>query len=558
MKRISIFLLSLVLNFVFVLSFAVPVSAKDNVIISGSRSAKVIEVIDGDAIKVQLLENNDTALVRLIGVDAQGYNEAVTFLTQYLLGQTVVVSTDYNIVSPSGIWNNMYVSLNGQSVNAMLIEKGYGIANGSHIASGEYSTYLTAQRTAKGKNIGIWEYGVRENTAANNYGLITYVAGNSYKTGINININTATAETLAKELNNVTSSVASNIVRYREKNPFNTIDEIKFVDGFTKDLFNENKNIIVVCTNINDADEQELYSLGFVTEDEVDDVISYRKRHNDISYISILKEEKLISETRYNKIKDYIAIRDKDKIDITINETTVNINSASQSNLTSAGMSSTDASKVIDYRTKGYTYKTLMELVKIPGIGLSESNVNQLEDNLSVKTDINDATASEMKSVFGNDATKVIAKRNYYDPADVKEYVTSSKYETIKNIIYTGAAETNYVNLNTATTAQLTEMGFSSSDAAKLAAVSNMKTAKDLPVDISYNNANAALYTNINTASKKELQSLNHGITEGLISEIISYREEQVFGSKEEISEFFNQRNAFGFYNSVKEYLVVR
>ncbi len=555
MKRIFSFVLCMVCFLAF---SSYSVSADENVILSGSVSARVVEIIDGDSIKVQLLENGDTALVKLIGVDAQGYNEAVSFLTSYLLGQNVVVSTDYNITSPTGMWNNMYITLNGESVNNMLIEKGYGVANASHMSAGQYSSYLTAQRNAKSRIMGIWDYGVRENTAANNYGLITYTGGRTYKSGIRVNINTATADTLAKELNNVTSSVANAMVRYREKNPFSTVSEVKFVEGFTKELYDENKSIMVVCTNVNDADEKELYSLGYINEDEVDEIISYRKKYDEISYVSQLKEEKLVSDNRYKKIKDFISVRDKDEIDITENEYVVNINTASYSNLMSTGMSSSDAKKIIEYRTNGYTFKTLMEIAKLPGVGLSENEINALEDNLTVRTDMNEASDSEMKSVFGNEAQKVIYRRRYISPSDVTEYISYDNYEKIKDVIYTGTKDPEYVNINTATASQLKDIGFSADMASRFAGKSNMKSAKDLPADISLNNANASLFTNINTASVKELESLNNGITTGLINEIISYREEQPFGTRDEMQKFFSDRNAFGFYNSVREYLVVR
>ena len=85
-----------------------------------------------------------------------------------------------------------------------------------------------------------------------------------------------------------------------------------------------------------------------------------------------------------------------------------------------------------------------------------------------------------------------------------------------------------------------------------------MKTGADIPIDISYNNVNAALYTNINTATVKELESLNNGISSGLISEILSYRQEQFFGNNDEIKQFFTDRNAYSVYVGIGDFLVVR
>ncbi len=533
-------------------------AANKNVIINGSASAVVTKIIDGDSIEVKLAVSGDTAMVKLIGVDAQGFDDAVKFLTEYLLGQTVVVSPDNGIITPVGIWNNMYVTLNGENVNKVLIEKGYGITNPSYMPASQYNEYLTVQRTAKAGNIGIWENGVRENGTTTNFGNITYTGKLAYKNKHVVNINTASAETLREGLNNMTSGVANAIVSYREKNPFNTIDEIKFVQGFSKELYDSNKQLLTVCTNLNYADREELFSIGNITEDEVEDILSYRKNHSKIPSISVLKDEKLLSSSRYSKYKDFLSTYDKQKIDVTENENVVNVNTATHSQLVAAGVSSSDATKIIDHRKNGYTYKTLGELAKIPGIGFSTQQINEFEDNLNVCTDINEATDYEMKSVFGNDATKVIYKRNYTSVSDVLEYTTQEKYSRIKNVLYVGSDDNEYINVNTATNSQLIDYGFSASVASKLAAASNMKSPSDLPCELTENDKNASLYTNINKATVKELKSLNHGVTDGIINEIISYREEQPFGTMEEVQKFFTDRNFFGFYNSVKEYIVVR
>lgn len=552
-------LYALVLSAVLSLTFSSLSFAQKNVIINGSVSASVIKIIDGDAIEVRLTQNNDTALVKLIGVDAQGYDDALNFLTDYLLGQTVVVSPDNTISSPTGIWNNMYVTLNGQNVNKILIEKGYGVTNPSFMSAGQYNDYLTVQRTAKAGNIGIWENGVRENGVdINTYGNIVYTGKLSYKNKHVVNINTANADVIVRSLNNVTSGVANAIINYREKNPFNTVEEIKFVQGFSKELYDSNKLLMSVCTNINYADEEELISLGNIDEDEIDDIISYRKKHSKISSIADLKNEKLLSDNVYKKVKDFIATYNKDKLDITENDKVVNVNTANHSQLVAAGLSSVTADKIIEYRKNGYTYKTLGELTKIPGISLTEQQINEFEDNLNTMTDINEATDYEMRSVFGNDADRIIHKRDYLSPSEVAQYISESKYDTVRDVIYVGSDDREYININTASNPQLSDFGFSSSNTPLIAAAKNMTNSSDLPCDLDSDNKKASLFTNINKAGVKELKSLNHGITDGIINEIISYREEQPFGTYDELRTFFNERNYFAFYNSVKDFLVVR
>ncbi len=557
-KRFLRLALSAILVLVVSLSSLYVSFGAKNVVINGSASASVIRIIDGDAIEVKLTQNGDTALIKLIGVDAQGYDDAVNFLTNYLLGQTVVVSTDSSVTSPVGIWNNMYVTLNGENVNKVLIEKGYGVTNPSYITATQYNDYLTAQRIAKTGNIGIWENGVRENGTTTNFGNITYTGKLAYKNKHVVNINTASADIIKEGLNNVTSGLANAIVSYREKNPFNTIEEIKFVQGFTKELFDSNKTLLAVCTNVNYADREELFSIGNITEDEVEDILDYRRKHSKITNISVLKDEKLLSDSRYSKYKDFLSTYDKQEIDATENDVVVNVNTANRAQLISAGLSSSMADKIIEHRKNGYTYKTIGELAKIPSIGMTEQQVNEFEDNLHTRTNINTASTTEMRSVFGDSTSKVIYKRNYLSSSDVAEYISDSKYNEIKNAIYTSDEDGQYINLNTANTSQLTEYGFVASNIPKIVSATNMRSASDLPVNISENDKNASLCTNINKATVKELKSLNNGITDGIINEIISYREEQPFGTTDELQKFFVDRNYFGFYNAVKNYLVLR
>lgn len=58
-----------------------------------------------------------------------------------------------------------------------------------------------------------------------------------------VNINTADAKTLAKELQGVGVAKAEAIIRYRtEKGPFKSIDELKKVEGIGEATFETNKS----------------------------------------------------------------------------------------------------------------------------------------------------------------------------------------------------------------------------------------------------------------------------------------------------------------------------
>jgi competence protein ComEA len=57
-----------------------------------------------------------------------------------------------------------------------------------------------------------------------------------------VNINTADAKTLARELDGVGKAKAEAIVAYREKNgPFKSVDDLVKVKGFGKKLIEQNK-----------------------------------------------------------------------------------------------------------------------------------------------------------------------------------------------------------------------------------------------------------------------------------------------------------------------------
>lgn len=68
-----------------------------------------------------------------------------------------------------------------------------------------------------------------------------------------VNINSADAETLAKELDGVGDTKAAKIVRFRSENgPFKSADDLVLVDGIGEVTVTKNRDNIVV-----EADEQE-------------------------------------------------------------------------------------------------------------------------------------------------------------------------------------------------------------------------------------------------------------------------------------------------------------
>lgn len=554
MKNYKKIILSFLVGILIVLNFNIVLCGEQYVKIKGSKSARVIQIIDGDSIKVQLLDTKELALVRLIGVDAQGYDEAVKYMINRILGANVILNPDTSINDDDGVWNHMYVLYNGTSINNELIQKGYGIVNSSYANASIYNQILASERTAKENNIEIWNYGVRANSTIGNY-----TAARNNVIDEKININTATEEMLRDRLKGVTASISSNIVKYRTKNPFTTVDELKFVDGITREIFTDNVNNMVVYTNLNTASQKELLTLNLITENEADEIITYRGKDR-FDRVSTLKSKDILDESLYNKIKNYVTINNNTQDEISINSTVVNPNTASRSELISAGVSPADAEVIVSYHKNGYTFKTLMELSNLSKISLSVTELNYLEDNLKVRTDINNAKDSELISVFGNEyVNKIKNGRTFKNISELETIIGSTKYNReIKALVYTGNRYTDYVNLNTANETQLREVGFITSEINQITAARGMKTSLDLPFDISKFNDKVTLYTNINTATEAELKTLNNGITQTIIDNITNYRANQSFGSMDEVRTFFINNNATALYNNIADYITIR
>lgn len=535
-----------------ILSLNITASAESYTIINESVTAKVIQILDGNAIKVQIKGTDDVALVKLIGVDSKGYEGGFQYLTQKILGAEVTLSIDSGVPTPTGRWNNMYVTCSGVNINLDIIDKGYAKLDNSASNSINYNKMITSQNNARDRDLGIWNYGTNASSTVGSSS-----STQSFGSGGETNINTATNEMLKRRLKNVPDTVVSEMIKYRNYNPFNIVEEVKFVNGFTKEMFNSNKDIMTVMTDINRAKSEELLTLGNMTKDEVDDIITYRDKH-DIRTISELKSKDIISDSRYSSIKDFITVESISYNNVSIGTYVVNINTATEQQLTTAGISKGDAKKIIDYRSHGYTYKTLFEVAQIPGISLSIEELNKLEDNLHVKTDVNNANDYELRSVFSSGAVNKIKSSSWLNNMErVKTVIGENEYNQIERFIYVGKLRTNYVNINTATSQQLNSAGFSPEKISMIISARNINTSSDIPFDlINSSDAYTSLYTNINIASESELQSL--GISQSLVDAILNYRAIQPFGNDIEVRDLFIKYNEDVKYNSIKKYIVVR
>lgn len=542
-------IISIILIATMIFTFTVPTYSKTiNELTDNNIYAKVIQVLDGDAIKVQL-QNKDTAYVKIKGIDAKGFDASYDYLTSTLLGQNVTLIKDGTSYT-GGKFNYMLVYYNGKNIGNEMVSNGYAIIDKKQDKGNTYNTLSLSQDNANTNSLGMWRF---ENV---NYSSITGSSGGKItQTNDKININTATKDQLQTLLKNVSLDLAKNIVNYREKNPFSNIQEIKFVDGFTKEIYDKNKYALTVCTNINTANEFELKTLNNMSDTYINNIISKR---NEESFSSTSDIISIISKANYDKISDYISIKDYTTIDVSKNSYRANISLSNKTYLTQAGVPYYFADDIIAYRKNGYTYKTLMELSKLGTNNITEKDINFLEDNLNVLINLNTDNILELNSVFGTTNAKKIYSRVLSQKEDLKDLIGASDYNKVKDIVYVGKNNYEYININTASKQQMTDKGISTTAIYKFMEKRPIRNPLQLPLDVSDINSKISLYTNINTASKLELQSLNNGITDLLIDKIIKYREEDNFGSLEEVEQFFKANNGSIVYDKIKSYIVVR
>ena len=100
------------------------------------------------------------------------------------------------------------------------------------------------------------------------------------------------------------------------------------------------------------------------------------------------------------------------------------------------------------------------------------------------------------------------------------------------------------------------EAGVPSKDAQAIAAARPINYPSQLPVDVSDYNGKITLYTDINTASKSEIETL--GVPESLATDIGSFVSDQPFGSIDEVKQFFAKHNAASVYQKIGKFIVVR
>ncbi|MDR2904182.1 MAG: helix-hairpin-helix domain-containing protein, partial [Clostridiales bacterium] len=468
MKKIISFILILTVVFSTALIQTNAATAGGNyVAIQAPVTAKVIEVIDADSLLVEISYTGALALVHMVGIDGAGNTAGYEYATAKLVGNLVYIVPDPYIHDPAGRWNYAHVYLGETDLSQDLVANGFAKINTNQSQSSRFGILVAAERAAKDNNIGLWQ------TGAENYAY----------SGAIININTASQSELSEYLD-LADRFADEIVEYRGKHPFQTIDDIKFVDGMTKELYDEIRNKIGVSTNVLEASAEELTMLISLNENDAENIIDYRDKEDGIKNLSDLYRKGVIRQSQYKQNEPFIARETVNRIDYAKPDKIVDINTATRTQLRAIDLTSAQTDKIMDYR-EDYSFKTMQDVAQ--ALNLSKTTAAALSDNIDF------------------DAT-----------------------------------ETSYTNLNTASFAQLTSAGFTSAQANQLIAVRPMEDANDIPVNVRSLGVDqkVSLFTNINRASAAELKTLHPQITDTVAESIRTYRQDQPFGSHEEFRAF--------------------
>jgi len=215
----------------------IPTSAA-TVQLTYSGQGRVVEVLDGDALRVKLAGTPSDVLVRLAAVDAVSNDGAIAYLTQQALGRDAVLFADHSGAKPLGRFTACYVYVNGVCLNRDMLQKGLVKWDSSYRNSAQNSGYSLDEMYAQTAGVGLWQ------PAALPYSSIAV-------SGAALDINSASVYQLQTRLTGVSYALAQAIVSYRGANYFDSVGEIKFVPGMTKAIYDLNRyNMKVAWTTI--------------------------------------------------------------------------------------------------------------------------------------------------------------------------------------------------------------------------------------------------------------------------------------------------------------------
>ena len=507
--------------------------------------ARVVEIIDVNAIRVRTPIGD--ALVRLIGIHPNGTTEAINYLSREIMGNNVILVRD-ELFPNVGRWNYMYVIHGDRFINGELVLTGFGHLNANHGQAAQFEQIEAGQAIARMAGLGMWAYELRTPII------------NHHRD--RININTATPFQIADRLG-VTPIFATNLATFRVQSVFQHIDHVKFVPGTTKEFFTLNRFRMVVATNINSASIEEISTLIGVTEEQAENIVNSR---NPIPFTNInqLVSLGLMSQEQFDANQPFITIETVDTIHFAAPNSRANINLANTMQLALAGASPVQATAIVQQR-EFMPLRNLQDLSNMPGFGIAQ--IHALGDNMRTFTDINSAPKSEIESLFGDEVlpsvvNAIMNHRPFFSTSEIAQYMSAAMFDKIAPFIYADIKPPGLqINLNTASFEQLVGAGFPRETAERIvnSVRRNILRPSQVPDWLGWELRElSSLYTNINTAIRLELLSLDNAMDEDIVNRIIDYRNEQIFGSRAEIEEFFDQLGLRDLFFRIDNFIVVR
>lgn len=470
--------------------------------------AVVLQVIDGEAFSVQPVGTNQEVLVRLAGISTQGSREAREFMSNAVLGRTVDIILSFDDSSNprySDRWVPVYLAYEGVVYNRSLVQRGLAVVDTNYAGQWLYESLLSDVNRAQGATLGMWV-----DDGFNYQPIIRGQRQDESEWDVRVNINTATVQQLNRYLYNLSLGRGRAIENHRSNGQFRSVDEVKFTGVFSRESYDYFKNRMVVSTNINTASEEELMQLIGVNQSDARNIIRFRQR-TPFHTVSQLRDERLITERAFEQNRPFIAVYDVDVLESA--RLTVDVNTATAEELRKAGLNAAQANAVIGNRTNGYTLKSVGELQSMTGVRVTDRQLNEIAHTIRV----------------GN----------------------------IEG--WHQANGRSLVNINTASGSELRGIGFSEEQVSLVIdRVRRMNSARDIPFDVSMFDRDITLFTNINTASERELLSLSPRMS-GTFANMLSFEaSNQPFGTWDELENFFRANGQLSLYNEIEVFLVLR
>ena len=487
---------------------------------------KVIEVIDGEVVKISLYHQNFNVptikTVKAIGLRTEASNEAFNYANNRLLGETVFLLEEASFQDSPYMEANIFVSFN-QTYTEEVIERGYGKVDTHYEGSEFYDDFLSSEAYAQLYEIGVWETALSERTDR-------------------ININTA-SHTLLMNILGLSTSQAMDVIVYRRENIYNSIIEIMAAnDQLDAEWMDANRHLISVITNMNQTSYLELASLLPYGEDEekVIDQIDYYLRFNEVEEIDDLYDVDGFSRYIYS-LDGFITLEAMNRVE-EANKATVNVNTVGEELFTAVTNLTTNDYKVLALKRKdGYVITSLKELYVLDHV-YAEANNYIYGNHLTTFTDMNHAGETELLSLLNATDLPVAAQLQLVDKLieampfksleEVKRLINDNEtYDQIDDYIYVNQDDiVDRYNPNTAKEDDL----------------------NSLKADYKGHYTN---YTNINTASEQMLLDLNEAMTQDLVDDIIDYRRKYPFRNNNDLANLFEDHEKTLLYSQLAKFM---